>query len=157
MQIHKGFCTIAVRRKLENGYSDWEELVRFKGNLLTNGGRDWMHQQNYINGSPGTRGSGFIALSTNSGGANASHTTLPSEITTGGLERVDAAVKTHTVGTNTSVIENTFIASQAFVGVQLSGLLNALVGGIMSHENTFIATDLSISDELRVTWTLTLG
>jgi len=141
----------------EKGFYTYEFLAKDKHNLLTNGGRDFFHNQVYTNTAAGTRGSGYIAVSSDTGGASATHTALAGEITTGGLGRADANTKSHTTGTNVSTIEHTFTASATHTAVQLSGLFNAATGGTMTHENTFTSVTLQSGDTLKVTWTLTLG
>lgn len=135
-----------------------EEVVQdWKHNLLTNGGRDFFHNQCYTNTAAGTRGSGFVALSESAVAPAAADTVVAGEITLNGLARADATTKTHTVGTNSTTIEHTFTATAAFTAVQKSGLLNASSAGTLSHENTFTSTALATNDQLKVTWTLTLG
>jgi hypothetical protein len=151
--IIKGWVTVIKNA----GRPDEQILCENKPNLLTNGGRDWMIAQVYTNTSAGTRGSGYIALTTDSTSPAASDTTLASEITTGGLARADATTKSHTGGTNSTTIQHTFTASATHTNVQKSGLFNAASSGTMSHENTFTAVTLQSSDTLQVTWTTTLG
>ncbi len=151
--IIKGWVTVIKNA----GRPDEQVLCENKPNLLTNAGRDWMIAQVYTNTSAGTRGSGFIALTTNSASPAAGDTTLASEITTGGLARADATTKSHTGGTNSTTIQHTFTASATHTAVQKSGLFNAASSGTMSHENTFTAVTLQSSDTLQVTWTTTLG
>lgn len=149
----KGYVTV-----IKNvGRPDEQVLCLNKPNLLTNGGRDWMIAQVYTNTSAGTRGSGFIALTTDTGAPAAGDTALASEITTGGLARADATTKSHTGGTNSTTIQHTFTASATHTAVQKSGLFNASSGVTLSHENTFTAVTLQSSDTLQVTWTTTLG
>tara|TARA_R110002012_G_scaffold183721_2_gene350173 strand:+ start:1387 stop:1917 length:531 start_codon:yes stop_codon:yes gene_type:complete len=149
----KGYVTV-----IKNvGRPDEQVLCLNKPNLLTNGGRDWMIAQVYTNTSAGTRGSGFIALTSNTGAPAAGDTALASEITTGGLARADATTKSHTGGTNSTTIQHTFTASATHTAVQKSGLFNASSGVTLSHENTFTAVTLQTSDTLQVTWTTTLG
>lgn len=135
-----------------------EEVVQdWKHNLLTNGGRDFFHNQCYTNTAAGTRGSGFVVLSESAVAPAVTDTVVAGEITINGLARADATTKTHTVGTNSTTIEHTFTATAAFTAVQKSGLLNASSAGTLSHENTFTSTALATNDQLKVTWTLTLG
>lgn len=147
-----GYLTVKLRRK---GSNEWETICKDKHNLGTDAGEDFLHAQLYTNTSAGTRGAGFIALSTNAGGASAAHTSVAGEISTNGLARADAGTKTHTGGTNTTTIEHTFTASGTHTNVQLTGLLNASSSGTLVHENTFTATTLASGDELKVTWTIT--
>lgn len=152
MLIH-GYVTV-----IKNAGTPKEEVIcKDKHNLLTDAGRDLFHAQCYTNTSAGTRGVGFIALTTDSASPSASDTTLASEITTGGLARADATTKTHTSGTNTTTLQHTFTASATHTNVQKAGLFNAASSGILGHENTFTQVTLQSSDTLQITWTLTLG
>ena len=152
-QIIHGYVTI-----IKNAGKETEQILcKNKHNLLTNGGRDYFHAQCYTNTSAGGVGANFIALSENSGGANASHTAVAGEISTSGLSRALASTRTHSSGTNTTTLQNTFTASGSFSAVQLSGLLNAASTGTLGHEATFTSVALVSGDTLQVTWTLTLG
>jgi hypothetical protein len=153
--IIKGYVTV-----IKNvGRPDEQILCENKPNLLTNGGRDWMIAQVYTNTSAGTRGSGYIALTSNTASPAAGDTALAAEITTGGLARADASTKSHTAGTNSTTIQNTFTSSATHTAVQKSGLFNNTKDNsdTLSHENTFTAVTLQSSDTLQVTWTTTLG
>lgn len=141
----------------ERGYYTYEYLCRDKDNLLTFPGRDWFHTQLYTNTSAGTRGTGFVAVSADSGSAGTGDTTLPGEITTGGLARADADTKQHVNGTNLTTIEHTFTASAIHTGVRRVMLFNAASGGTGSHSNEFTAANLEINDTLKVTGLLTLA
>lgn len=139
------------------GYYTYEDVIRDKHNLLTDAGRDFFHAQVYTNTSAGTRGGGFVAVTTDAGAADAADTVLATEITTGGLARADADTKTHTTGTNVSTIEHTYTASAIHTAIVKSGLFNAASVGTLTHENTFTTVTLQINDTLKVTWTCTLG
>ncbi len=148
-----GFVTI-----IKNAGKPTEELIcNDKVNLLTNGGRDLFHAQCYTNTAAGTRGSGFVALSSDAVAPAVGDTTLASEITTGGLARADVTTKTHTAGTNVTTLQHTFTATATHTAVQKCGMFNAASGGTLTHENTFTSVTLQASDTLQVTWTLTLG
>ena len=150
--IH-GFVTV-----IKNKGQDSEEILcENKHNLLTNAGRDYFHAQDYTNTSAGGIGVNYIALSENSSGAAAGHTEVAGEINSGGLTRVQASTRTHSSGTNTTTLQQTFTASATFSAVQLSGLLNAASTGTLGHEATFTSVALVSGDTLQVTWTLTLG
>jgi hypothetical protein len=139
------------------GTDKWIPIVENKHNLLTNNGRDFIHNQAYTNTSAGTEGSRYIAVTTNATAPAAGDTTLTTEIASGGLSRAAATTNTHSAGTNTTTLGITFTASGAHTSVQKSGLFNASSSGIMTHENTFTAVTLATNDQLQVTWTLTLG
>ena len=152
-QLIHGYVTVVKNA----GKQDEEILCKNKHNLLTNAGRDYFHAQCYTNTSAGGIGVNYIALSENSSGANATHTAVAGEINSGGLTRVQATTRTHSSGTNTTTLAQTFTASATFTAVQLSGLLNASSTGTLGHEATFTSVALVSGDTLSVTWTLTLG
>ena len=139
------------------GYYTYEVVEKDKPNLLTNGGRDFIHNQAYTNTSAGTRGSGYVAVSADAGAPATGDTTLTGEITANGLGRADADTKTHTTGTNVTTIEHTYTATGTHTAVVKSALFNAASVGTMTHENTFTSVTLQANDTLKVTWTLTLG
>jgi len=151
--IH-GYVTI-----VKNQGKDTEEIIcQDKPNLLTNNGRDYAIAQFYTNTSAGGVGMNFIALTTDSSGADATDTALPSEITTGGLQRAAATTNSHSTGTNSTTLAKTFTSTGTHTNVQMSGTFNQLaVGGTIGHESVFTAVSLASSDTLIVTWTLTLG
>jgi hypothetical protein len=131
-----GYVTV-----IKNVGTDSEEVIcKDKHNLLTNSGRDWMHQQVYTYAAAATtNGAYFIGL------------------TTGGLERA-AGATTHGAGTNSTTIQKTFTSSAVHTAVVKAALFNQLaVGGTMAHINTFTSVTLQASDTLQVTWTVTLG
>lgn len=139
-----------------------EQVIQLeKENLLTDAGRDFFHDQCYVNTIAGTQGSNYIALSDDAVHTPvAGDTILTGEITTGGLERV-LATPAHTPGTAITTITHVFTATSSFTGVRLSGLFNAAgppPSGILTHELAFASSvDLDINDTLTITWTLTLG
>jgi hypothetical protein len=149
----RGYVTIIKNA----GKSNEEIICMNKPNLLTNSGRDWMHAQVYTNTVAGTRGAGYIGLTTDATSPAATDTTLTGEITTNGLERADASTKTHSNGTNSTTIQHTFTASGTHTAVQKAALFNAASSGYMAHVNTFTPVTLQSSDTLQVTWTVTLG
>ena len=151
--LSNGYVTI-----IKNvGRPDEQVLCKDQHNLLTTDGRDFFHAQVYVNTSAGTQGANYIALTTDSSGADAGDTTLPSEISTGGLGRAIATTITHTDDTNVTTLVKTFTASGTHTAVQMSGTFNAASAGILAHEAVFTSVTLVSSDTLQVTWTLTLG
>ncbi len=150
---------IAHRRWLpgSNGkghYGPWK--IQEVHNLLTTAGRDFLHQQGYETTGLGTNGGNYIALSTNSSGAAAGHTSVAGEISSDGLERAQGAVS-HSAGTTTTTVIKTFTATGTHTAVQLCGLLTASSSGTLVHEATFTAVTLTSNDQLMITWTLTLS
>lgn len=127
-------------------------------NLLNTDGRDVIHNDMYITTSRvADGGANRIALTTDTGAPAAGDTVLTSEITTGGLARIQATTRTHTDNTNVSTVEHTFTATTVHTAVVKSGLFNAISGVTLVHENTFTTVTLQINDELKVTWTITAG
>lgn len=147
----------AVVVKAETG--ERKQLATLKHNLLTNGGRDAFHALCYTNTSAGTRGFGFIAVTEATLTPAATDTVLGSETATNGLSRADAVTKTHSAGTNSTVIEHTFTASGAFTSVLASATFVASSSGTMGHIANFTTGSgtLATNDTLKVTWTLNLG
>ena len=97
-------------------------------------------------------------MTSDSTGADATDSLLPSEITTTGLERALATTISHSTGTNSTTLNKIFTASGTHTAVQMSGTFNQLsVGGVIGHESVFTSVSLASSDTLTVTWTLTLG
>lgn len=152
-----GWLTVEVKR----ANSDLWERVGDPSpvhNTFTNAGRDLAHAQMYTNTSAGTRGCGYIASSTEGTTPVAGDTTLASEISTNGLQRADAGTKTHTGGTNTTLIEHTFTASGAHTAVHKAALFNASSAGTMAHAANFSSdVTLATNDQLKISFTLTLG
>lgn len=135
-----------------------EFLAYLDKNLLTNNGRDLFHAQCYTNTAAGTIGSNYVAVSSGTTNETASSTTLETEISTGGLARVQAVTRTHTTGTNSTLLEHTFTASATHTAVHKSALFNASSGVTMTHVANFASDATLVSgDTLKVSWTLNLG
>jgi|SRR4249919_1139668 len=175
-KLSGGFTTVVLRKfkgydkrfKLHNlGTNEilyapiWDKpifLAKDKPNLLTNNGRDLFHAQCYINTSAGTRGSGFMEVSADVGTPAAGDTSIPTPLVTNGYSRADATTKTHTAGTNSTLIEHTYTAATAATtGVRRVGLYNASSGVTLTHSNTFTNADTQVGDTLKVSYTVNLG
>ena len=150
----RGIVQLLIRKKGQ----DWK-LVETKDNLLTNGGRDFYHNQGITNTSTGTIGANYIGLTETSFSPAATDTTLTGEISTNGLSRAQATTITHTSGTNQSTLTKTFTASGSFTSVLASALFNASSSGIMTHEANFTTGSgtLISGDSLQVSWTINMG
>jgi hypothetical protein len=165
--MQKGFLSAKVRHKIgeENGqpiYDDWKVLADNIPNLLTNAGKDLLHNYGYIyvaGDAITTIGANFIALTEATITPGVTDTTLSSEIATNGLSRAAATTKTHTPAANTSVISKTFTASGSFTSVLASALFTASSVGTMVHEANFSTGSgtLISGDQLAVSWTITLS
>ena len=144
---------IISREGIRGCYAPWE--VQNVHNLLTDAGRDFLHQQGYFTTGLGANGGNYIALTVNTGAPADGDTTLTGEITDGGLGRSQGTLS-HSAGENTSTIVKTFTASATHTSVQKSALFSASTAGTMVHEATFTAVTLESSDQLQITWTVTI-
>ena len=118
--MQKGFLSAKVRHKIgeeKDGkpiYDDWKVLANGVPNLLTNAGKDLLHNYGYIyvTASAITAvGANFIALTEATITPGVTDTTLSSEISTNGLQRAAATTATHTPAANTSVVSKTCSSS----------------------------------------------
>lgn len=131
--------------------------------LLSNGGRDALHEQ-HLKKSSQPAGFQWGALSASAHTPAAGDTTLEAEITTGsgGLVRAEMTFA-HTAGTNTSTLTNTWTAngSDALpVTVQLWANFNKVTSGGTMGEQDKLSSSATLSasgDSLTVTFTLTAG
>lgn len=153
INIH-GFVTVVKNE----GRADEQILCQDKPNLLTTDGIDQMHKAVYVDTSATEVGNNFIAVTVDVGSPAIGDTVLTGEITTNGLQRLQATTITHIDDTNVTTLAITFTASGTHTAVQKSAIFNQLsLGGDMTHINTFTPANLISGDTLTVTWTLTLG
>ena len=161
----KGIVTLDVvrkdgRREIHRAIATETERQRID-NLLTYGGRDFIHNQSYTNTVAGTIGANYIAVTTDATTPSASDTALASEATTNGMSRAQATTITHTTGTNVSTLAVTFTATGTVTALAKSGLFNHAgppVVGTMVNEALFAATvTLQSGDSVTVTWSITAG
>lgn len=124
-------------------------------NVITNSGRDFLHNQGYGTTGLGANGLNFIGLSDDSLTETSASTTLSNEITTNGLGRAQGTVN-HSAGTNTTTIERTFTASGT-QSARKAALFTAVSSGIMNHALSFTQRSLINGDTLQITFTITLG
>jgi hypothetical protein len=120
---------------------------------------DKIHKMAFIDTSAAEVGFNFIALTADTGQTiNAAQTTLTGEISTNGLGRVAAGTKTHTNGTNTSLVEHTFTLSGSQSDITRAALFNASSSGTMGPFAAFSngATGAMVSGEtVKVSITIT--
>lgn len=108
---------------------------------------------------PGQGPASYIGLTTDAAAAS-DVTTLPSEITTNGLQRA-LATFAHTGGTTTYTLSKTFSASGTHTNVHKAGNFTGgygAAGGGILVANTVLNADATLAsgDSLAVTWTWTL-
>jgi hypothetical protein len=168
--LGRASMTVVQRRPtrwLSEGVPDPESYVQVGEaetvwNQITNSGRDFLHQQGYQGTGAGqgsyTAGNGlnYIALTNTAITPAAGDTTLSGEIVANGLARTQGTV-THSAGTNTTTIANTFTCVTLAQAAQAAALFSASSSGTMNHELTFTQRSLQIADQLSVTYTITLG
>ena len=101
-------------------------------NVFPAGCIDKIHKMAFIDTSATELAFNYIALTADTTQTiNASQTSLTGEISTNGLSRVQATTRTHTNGTNTSLIEHTFTLSGSQSDITRAALFNASSSGTM--------------------------
>src|ERR1043165_10180739 len=123
--MQKGYLSAQVRHlvdtkkdsssKITNVYDEWKTLADAVPNLLTNAGKDLLHNYGYIDVTATAVtavGFNFIALTEATITPGVTDTTLSSEISTNGLQRAAATTATHTPAANTSVIDRKSTTSE---------------------------------------------
>jgi hypothetical protein len=102
----------------------------------------------------------FLALTTNSGAAAATDTTLTGEITTGGCGRA-LGLYAHTLGAATLTLSKPFSVGATFTAIHKAGVFSALssAGADPMIYETVLNVDATVAsgDTLTLTWTATLS
>jgi len=132
-------------------------------NLVTNAGRVAIHT--YIYGTSAQRtagglsGTGFnyIALSNDASAPAAGDTTLASELSGNGLDRTLGTPTLPTGSGTVTTVENTFTFTGTSQGVQKTALFDDSSAGKMAHEIQFTQRTLATSDNLTITFSITLA
>lgn len=134
-------------------------LADFEHNVFPSGCIDKIHKMAFIDTSATELAFNFIALTADTTQTiNAAQTSLTGEISTNGLSRIQAGTRTHTNGTNTSLIEHTFTLSGTQADITRAALFNASSGGTMGPFAAFSngATGQMVSGEtVKVSITIT--
>lgn len=121
-------------------------------NLITNAGAAGVASR--INGSGAEAAFVYIAVGTGTNAAAVTDTTLQTEITGSGLDRVSAAVSRVTTDvTNDSARLITTFSVTGTKAVTESGVLNAGAAGTLLARQVFSAVNVVNGDSLQVTWT----
>ncbi len=128
-------------------------------NVFPAGCIDKIHKMAFIDTSATELAFNYIALTADTTQTiNSSQTTLTGEISTNGLGRVQAGTRTHSNGTNTSLIEHTFTLSGSQSDITRAALFNASSSGTMGPFAAFSngATGAMVSGEtVKVSITIT--
>lgn len=120
-------------------------------NLITSAGLAGLASR--INGSGAEAAFTYIAVGTGTTAANASDTTLETEITDSGLARANATASRTTtdVSNDTARLQQTFSVTGT-KAVTESGVLNAGASGTLLAREVFSAVNVINGDSLQVTW-----
>lgn len=150
LKIGPNRCRIEIRRKQADGsYGPWQFVDEVE-NLITNVGRDNIHNA-ALQASGQPVGLQFMAISSDTGAPGVTDTTLAGEITGTGLARASATYA-HSAGTNSSTLTYTFTNSTAgaVTAIQKAATFTASSSGTMGFENTFTSVTLQIGDQLKL-------
>ena len=134
-------------------------LADFEHNVFPSGCIDKIHKMAFTDTSATELAFNYIALTADTGQTiNAAQTTLTGEISTNGLSRFQAPIRTHTNGTNTTLIEHTFTLTGSQSDITRAALFNASSAGTMGPFAAFSngATGAMVSGEtVKVSITIT--
>ena len=143
---------VGLIRHIRAGKVIWQTKVF---NVKTTAGIDFLFAQGY--GTSGAQANGlcYIGLSNDTLTETSASTTLSNEITTNGLARA-IGTYAHTAGQSTATISKTFTATGS-QSVQKAALFSASSAGTMTHVLSFTQRTLAATDQLAVTFTITLS
>lgn len=116
--------------------------------MRTNGGCDL---QAALMGSTASNGTGayaaanYMGITANAAAAIATDTTLPGEVSTGTLARVQASYA-HTLGTTSYTLTHTFTSDQSIILAKI-GIFNASSGGTLVFETLLATTATLVSGD----------
>jgi len=122
-------------------------------NLVTNAGAAGIASR--INGADSEAAFTYIAIGIGTTAANATDTTLESEITTNGGQRATATLSrvTTDVTNDTAQLLHIFTFTGSFA-ITESGVLNASSAGVLAARNVFSAINVTSGDSVQITWQL---
>src|SRR5205807_3770105 len=101
------------------------------------------------NGTGAFAPANWVALSSDTNPPLATDTSLPGEITTGTLTRVQGSYA-HTAGTNTATVTKTFTSDQAIAVNKMALYTAGPTGGTMAFEDLLDRSDLQPGDAVTV-------
>lgn len=154
---HSYFCVVVTKldgtKKLH---------ADFDHNIFPSVTIDYIHNMAFVDTTAAKRGFGAIALTADiTQTLNTAVTALTGEITVNGLARAEAGTKTHTAGTNSTLVEHTFTLSGSQADITRAALFNvatAPVSGTIGPVAAFSngATGAMVSGEtVKVSITIT--
>jgi len=146
--VKNGFLSPHIP-KIPGLMGSWGEKMMI-ANLITDAGKAGAASR--INGAGSEAAFTYLAIGTGTTAANASDTTLETEITTGGGERAAATASrvTTDVTNDTARLVLTFSFTASF-SVTEAGVLNAASGGVLLNRQVFTAVPVVNGDSLQVT------
>ena len=137
-------------------------IADFEPNTVPSVFVDKVHAYSLINTSNNsTNGFNYIGVTADTTQTlSPSITTLTGEITTNGLTRAQAPTKTHTTGTNSSVIEITFTLTGTQSDITRAALFDALTGGNIGPAAAFsngATGSMNSGETVKVSITVNIG
>jgi hypothetical protein len=123
-------------------------------NVKTTAGIDFTFAQTYGTAAQ-PNGLNYIALSNDTLTETTASTTLSTEIAANGLARAIGAYA-HSAGASTATLSKTFTCITNPQSAQKAALFSASSSGTMHHALAFTQRSLQVSDQLAVTFTITL-
>ena len=160
MDVGTGYCihfTIAVNRANGDYELIKDGVALDNAGVLTNVGLDFIEGKLFNDGfANASANAKYLCLSTSASSPSAAWIDLPSEITTNGLERAEAAYASTGVGTCTLTYQWT--ATDTHTDVQLVGWAwdDTAGDGSLFGSDTFTPVTLNDGDKLTVTATNTV-
>lgn len=106
------------------------------------------------NGTGTYAAANYMGVSANIAPAFATDTSLPGEVSSGTLARVQATYA-HTVGTASYTLTNVFTSDQT-ITLQKLGIFNAASGGVLVFEVQFTPAPLDSGDQIMLVETVNL-
>lgn len=120
-------------------------------NLITNAGKAGIASR--INGAGAEAAFDYIAIGTGSTAADATDTTLETELSSGGMSRASATTsRTTTDVTNDTARNIVTFSVTATAAITESGVLNAASSGTLLCRQVFTAINVTNGDSLQATW-----
>lgn len=149
---------LRVRDLWQRGQLDLDEVPFdiVPRNVITNVGRVQIHLGAYGTTGLPSNGFNYVALSNDALTETAASTTLSSEIASNGLTRAQGTVTLPTGAGTQTTVQKVFTASGS-QSAQKGALFDASSSGDMNHALAFTQRALITSDQLDITFTLTIS
>jgi len=129
------------------------KLVAYTENLVVNGGLELVEL--LLRTTYNTSMVSCIAVATDMPSPSATWTSIPNEITTGGLARANGTITD--LGTGNWRVEVTYTATASFTNVNGTGIYWQLTGNNLFAAAGFTGVNLVSGDQLTVRWEFTVS